>query len=436
MPNSLSLSDGTTTISLSSSGCMLTRYVPTAGAIATGGGENVLTETAEFVITGDTTALVQEKLNAIERILAQAVERGGFTSHRAYLFFQAHGDTYEWRSEIVGYKLMLDGDFAAQFVQQMIGCRLIVTRMAYWETTTELDAGTVHVVNGDGIVDELGFWIGPGGPVTYEGSVNLGEGDNARNAGEWTAIEGVLATPAHLTVTNESGGAITLRRALVANDVYAEFNGAEHLLQSGAAVSWTGSSAHSTSRWYLALSATQIAKAMAAGGVRLLAVMASVSAGVYLRATMIQQTPGPTLTEVWRGPEVLTKSGRVVYDLGAVQFPPEVATFADLYIQITIYATATGAATLDFVQLCPGSELVALEGAALSWANGATVEWFGDRRYGEMSDYHGIVTASGRLLLQPGRANRVMVLVEGNTSVDPTAKLAVNVRYRPRRATI
>ena len=394
-------------------------------------------EDARVVLEGASKDVIAD-VQKVERLLA--VARASASSNvRVYVEFQREGDTLVWRSQIRdGRVLWSDDPVRRRLVSAAMAAEIVVAweRDPFWETTTELDAGTVHVVNGDGIVDALGFWIGPGGPVTYEGSVNLAEGDNARNAGEWTAIEGVLATPAHLTVTNESGGAITLRRALVANDVYAEFNGAEHLLQSGAAVSWTGSSAHSTSRWYLALSATQIAKAMAAGGVRLLAVMASVSAGLYLRATMIQQTPGPTLTEVWRGPEVLTKSGRVVYDLGAVQFPPEVATFADLYIQITIYATATGAATLDLVQLCPGSEPVALEAAALSWANGATVEWFGDRRYGEMSDYHGIVTASGRLLLQPGRANRVMVLVEGNTSVDPTAKLAVNVRYRPRRATI
>ncbi len=435
MANALSITDGTTTISLSSSGCMLTHYVPTAGAIATGGGEEVLTETAEFVITGDTTALVQEKLNAIERVLAQALERGG-SLHRAYLLFQAHGDAYVWRSEIVGYKLILDGDFAAQFVQQMIGCRLILTRTAYWETTSELDAGTVHVMNGDGVVDELGFWIGPGGPVTYDGSVTIGEGDNARNAGEWATIDGVLPSPAHLTVTNESGGAITMRRALVANDIYAAFNGAEHLIQSGAAVSWTGSSAHSTSRYYLALSAAQIAKCQAAGGVRLLAVFSSVSAGVYVRAALLQQSAGPVTSEAWRGPEVLTKANRVVYDLGFVQFPPDLVTFADLYLQLTIYATATGGATLDFIQLCPGLELVTLEGAALSWANNGTMEWFGDQRYGEMSDLHAVISASGRLLLQPGRANRVMVLVEGNTTVDPTAKLAINVKYRPRRATI
>lgn len=437
MPNSLSLTDGTTTISLSSSGCMLTRYVPTAGAIATGGGENALTETAEFVITGDTTALVQEKLNAIERTLAQAVERGGFTSHRAYLLFQAHGDTYAWRSEIVGYRLMLDDDFAVEFVQQMLGCRLIITRSAWWETVDELNAGAVHVLNGDGSIDEQGMWIGPGGPVTYDGSVALGEGDNARNAGEWATIAGVLPTPAHVTITNESGGAITMRRALLANDVYARFSGAEHLIQSGAAVSWTGASAHSTARWTLALTATQIAKAQAAGGLRLLGAFTAADAGLYLRATLYHVASGPVLTEAWRGPEVLTGATRKVYDLGFVSFPPDVdATFADLYLIISIYATATGGATLDFVQLCPGRELITLEGAALSWSNAAEMDWYGDRRYGQMSDYHASITASGRLMLQPSRENRLMVLIEGVSGVDSTARLQVGVRYRPRRATI
>ena len=156
-----------------------------------------------------------------------------------------------------------------------------------------------------------------------------------------------------------------------------------------------------------------------------------------MRATLYHVASGPVLTEAWRGPEVLTGATRKVYDLGFVSFPPDVdATFADLYLIISIYATATGGATLDFVQLCPGRELITLEGAALSWSNAAEMDWYGDRRYGQMSDYHASIIASGRLMLQPGRVNRLMVLVEGSSGVDSTAALMVNVKYRPRRATI
>lgn len=228
-----------------------------------------------------------------------------------------------------------------------------------------------------------------------------------------------------------------MRRALVANDIYAEFNGTEHLIQSGAAVSWTGASAHGTARWSLAMSATQITKGQSAGGLRLLGVFTAADAGLYLRATLYHVSTGPVLTEAWRGPEVLTIATRKVYDLGVVALPPDVdATFEDLYLIISIYATATGGATLDFVQLCPGTEMVTLEGAVLSWANAAALAWYGDRRYSQMNDYHASIAASGRLMLQPARTNRIMVLVEGSSGVDSTAELKINVKYRPRRATL
>lgn len=432
----LRITDGSETVTLSGDGAVILgcAYVPRPQST----GQVRVADDATVIMEG-VTAQIVAATQAIERLFAVA---RGAPSHNYQLWveFQREGDTEVWRSQVHDGRLLWSDDPMRRRLAADISAVSVVVaweRDPWWDAAIETDAGTIHVLNGgDGVVDVQGMWIGPGGPVTYSGGVTLPEGGIARNAGEWTAIAGVLPTPAHLTVTNESGGAITMRRALVANDIYAEFNGAEHLIQSGAAVSWTGSSSHATSRYSLALSATQIAKCQAAGGVRLLAVFTSVSPGVYVRATLQQVSTGPVLSEAWRGPEVLTKANRVVYDLGFVQFPPDVVTFGDLYLQLTMYATATGGATLDFIQLCPGSELVTLEGAALSWANNAALEWFGDRRYGEMSDLHAVISASGRLLLQPGRANRVMVLVEGNTSVDPTAKLAINVKYRPRRATI
>ncbi len=431
----LRLTDGNETVTLSGDGVVILgcAYVPRPPSADA----RRVTDDATVILEGTAAQIVAET-QAIERLFAIAREAPSH-NYQLWVEFQREGDTLVWRSQVHDGRLMWSDDPVRRRLAGAVAAVSVAVafeRDAFWETVDELDAGTVHVMNGDGSLDEQGMWIGPGGPVTYDGSVAIGEGDNARNAGEWTAIEGVLPTPAHLTVTNESGGAITMRRALVANDIYAEFNGAEHLIQSGAAVSWTGSSAHSTTRYSLALSATQIAKCQAAGGVRLLAVFTSVSPGVYVRATLQQVSAGPVLSEAWRGPEVLTKANRVVYDLGFVQFPPDLVTFADLYLQLTMYATATGGATLDFIQLCPGNELVTLEGAAISWANNAALEWFGDQRYGEMSDLHAVISASGRLLLQPGRGNRVMVLVEGNASVDATAKLAINVKYRPRRATI
>lgn len=437
MANVVSLYDGTTTISLVADGCLLTRYVPTAGTIEAAGSQETVAETVEFVITGATVATVQAKLQAISRLLGQAIEAGGSSTHTAYLLLQATDDAAVWRSEIVAFKILHDEDFAAAYAQAVLGCRLIITRLAFWETMDEVDAGTVHMTNGDVAGGPaVGDWIGPAGPVTYSATFGITEGDNAYNAGEWTAIEGVLRTPAHLRLTNEDGAPVTVKRVYIANDVYARFDGLQHAIQSGDTKSWTTSSTHATARWTLALTAAQIAKLVSGGGVRLLAVMTNISTGVYLRAQLQQVSTGPVVTAAWTGPEALTSSGRLVYDLGYVQMPPGVTTFADWYLVITVYAGATGSGVLDFVQFCPGSELVTLEGPGIAWADDAVIDWWGDERYAAIDDFHASLGAVGRLLLYPERANRLMVLVESATGVDATALMALQVKYRPRRATI
>jgi hypothetical protein len=432
----LRLTDGTETVTLSGDGaavlgCTYTPRPPAAGA-------KRVAEDAAVVIEG-TAAEIVAATQMIERLLDLA-GRATSDNNQLWVEFQRAGDTEVWRSRVYAGRLLWSDDpLRRRLHESQVWAVQVVAaweRDAWWETASEQDAGTTHVMNGQGVVPTVGYWIGPGGPTTYADAVSMGEGENARNAGMWADLAGVLPAPAHVTVTNESGGSITVQRVLLANDVQAAFSGAQHLLLSGAAASWTGSSAHSTARWALQLTDAQIAAAVKAGGVRLLAVMGAASSGVYLRAKLQQNTAGSVLVDAWIGGEVRTTANRKVYDLGVVAFPPDVATFSDFWLVISVYATATGSATLSFVQLCPG-DLVVLEApTALAVADGQSLEWHGERRYGSIKGYHATLVASGRLLLQPERPNRLMVLVESTSGVDSAAELAMNVRYRQRRATV
>jgi len=405
-------------------------------------GRDDLTPVAEdaTVVLEGSAADVTAATQMIERLLAVARARAS-SNVRVYVEYQREGDALVWRSQIRDGRLLWSDDpvrrrlvSGAESAVQVVA---MWERSPWWETAEEIDAGTVHMTNGDVAGEpDVGDWIGPAGPVTYSAAFGITEGDNAYNAGEWTAIEGVLSTPAHLRLTNEDGAPVTVKRVYIANDVYARFDGFQHAIQSGDTKSWTTSSTHATARWTLTLTAAQIAKLVAGGGVRLLAVMTSISAGVYLRAQLQQVSTGPVVTAAWTGPEALTASGRLVYDLGYVQMPPGVTTFADWYLVITVYAGATGSGVLDFVQFCPGGELVTLEGPGIAWADAAIIDWWGDERYAVIDDFHASLGAVGRLLLYPERANRLMVLVESATGVDATALMALQVKYRPRRATI
>jgi hypothetical protein len=377
---------------------------------------------------------------AIERLFAVA---RGDASHNLELYveYQREGDTAVWRSQIRDGRLLWSDDPLRRQLQASVTAVEVVAaweRDPFWETADESDAGSVYMYNGDAAGEpDVGDWIGPAGPVTYSAAFAVDEGDNAYNAGEWSNIDGVLQTPAHLTLTNSSGAGVTAARVFIVNDIYARFNGAQHQLGSGSAVTWTGASTHATQRWTLTPTTAQIAKMVASGGVRLLAVMTSITAAVYLRATLQQNTTGAVLVETWRGPEVLTASGRLVYDLGFLPMPSDVLAFTDWRICISVYAAASGGGTLDFLQMCPGRELVILEApTALAWPNAAVIDWYGADRYASIIGYHGSLVAAGRLLLQPQRANRLQVLVESSSGVTVANSMSLQVRYRPRRATI
>lgn len=432
----LRLTDGTVTVTLSGDGAAILgcTYVPRPP----GSGQVRVTDDATVILEG-TTAQIVAATQALERLFAVAQDAPP-DNHLLWVEFQREGDAEIWRSQVHQGRLLWSEDPLLRRLTADISAVSVVAtweRDAWWETADEVDAGTVHILNGDvaGGVG-IGDWIGMAGPPTYSAALGAAEGDNAYNAGEWTNIEGVLPTPVHLRITNDSGSSIATKRVWVANDVYARFDGAQHQLAGAGSVSWTGASAHTTARWAIAPTAAQIAKMVAAGGVRLLAVMASVSAGVYLRAQLQQVTPGPTVTTAWTGPEALTVSGRFVYDLGYVQMPPGVTTFDGWYLVISIYAAATGAGNLDFVQMCPGRELVVLDCPGLTWADDAVLDWWGDERYAAINSYHASLAATGRLMLQPERPNRLQVLVESSTGVDVNDALIVQVKYRPRRATI
>lgn len=433
----LRLTDGTETVTLSGDGAAILGC-----AFVARPPKDSLTPVAEDarVILEGTAAAILTATQQIERLFA--VARADHSSNLAvYVEHQREGDTAVYRAQIRdGRLLWSDEPIRRQLFAAATAVEVVVAweRDPWWETADETDAGTAHIYNGDTVGEpDVGDWLGPGGPPTYSAAFAADEGDNAYNAAEWTNIAGVLPTPAHLQITNNDGAAISLKRLYIANDIYARFDGSQHYIASGSAASWTGSSTHATARWTLTPTAGQIAKMVAAGGVRLLGVFASASAGIYVRAALYQNTPGSVLVEAWRGPETLTVSGRLVYDLGFMPVPPDATTFGDWRIVLSVYAGATGSANLDFLQLCPGKELIVLDAAtAVSWADSAVVDWWGDERYGAVAGYHGTLLASGRLLLQPERPNRLMIIAESATGVDVTVPLTVGVKYRPRRATI
>lgn len=390
----------------------------------------LIAEDARVILEGESKDVILDT-QKVERLLA--VARAGASSNvRVYVEFQRTGDTLVWRSQIRDGRLIWSDDpVRRRLVTAGMAAEVVVAweRDPFWETTTETTQTEKHLFNGDG------------SGTDPDGVVVATTGADAYNAVEFASsvMTGVLPTPVHFVLKNNDGATASFKRAWFANDVYARFEGGEHFV-AGTTLSWGAGATHGLPIYaYLALSADQVAGMVAAGGVHLLAVFSDLPTGIYLRAWLLQKQGSAAIWSTpWIGPEALT-DGRKVLDLGFCPAPPNVRTFTNWHLAFSVYAAAAAdTAELEFVQLCPGSDLLRLETTDIApWADNGTLEWYGDREYVEINGWHGEVTATGTLALQPGRANRIMTLLESETAgVDNTLALTLTVLHRARRATV
>lgn len=424
----LRITDGTETATLSGGSGAGTFLGVTFNPRAPKDDRTPVVEDATVVLEGESKDVIAD-VQKVERLLA--VARAGASSNvRVYVEFQRTGDTLVWRSQVRdGRVLWSDDPLRRRLVSAGMAAEIVVAweRDPWWETALEVTQTEKHLFNGDG------------SGTDPDGIVVATTGADAYNAVEFAAavMTGVLPCPAHLVLRNNDGVTASLERVFLANDVFGRFEGGEHLV-SGTTLSWGAGATHGLPIYaYLALSADQVAGMVAAGGVRLLAVFSDLPAGIYLRAWLLQKQGSAAIySPAWIGPEVLA-DGRKVLDLGFCAAPPNVRTFSGWYLAFSVYAAAADTAELEFVQLCPTQDLLTLEITDIDpLADNGTVEWHGDRQYAEINGWHGELRATGRLLLQPGRANRIMTLVEGSAGVDNTLALALTLLHRARRATV
>lgn len=448
MTNTLSVTDGTTTISLTSSGVVLTGYMPKAPDFdaATGTYKSV-TESIEFMIIDTTTANVQAKLAALDRLLQGARRAQNGRGARVYLHFQAGSDAAAWRSEVLDYRLELGEDAAVGLYQARLECTLIVVRRYYWESTT---LTTLPLSNGNGSGATSGLNI-----VNHDDS-GTGHDNWVQIAAD--QVTGVLPAGCQIRLTNDIGATRTYSKIYLALNAFSDPGNFTHILEgesrasggsivsdaaysNGQALSFalgSGSTpSTSTFTWILPAATLQDA---AGRPFRLLARFAD-GQGTTTVYAEVRAANGTSV--LWRGDSVaLPNLYGGLTDLGVVPLPP--GGYSTAYGALTLTLTFTGVAIcyLDFLQLTPMDAFVLLECMA-PCAHGEAVVYdsIEDRQYILSGATElGYVTASGgRLLLQPGVINRLIVLQENTTGTNRgeiSESFTVLLRYRPRRLTI
>lgn len=182
MAHALSITDGTTTISLSTTNWFLRHYVPNAPTYRNGVYDPV-TDSIDLLTDCASAALAQAAINAVEKLLEaarqqQETKRGP----KVYLQLQLDSDAATWRSRMRFGTITLGNDSLRAW-QGKIPCTLVVEREPFW------DGALTQLVNAAGLANSISN-------NTYYTA---------------TAVAGVMPTPAHIELKNASGSAQTMR---------------------------------------------------------------------------------------------------------------------------------------------------------------------------------------------------------------------------------
>jgi len=418
MSNSLSLTDGTTTVNLNSGNILTLDYAMTSAGSFDALPPS-LNETGTLLISGATTAAVQTNLNSIERLLSAARRRQETqTGPKVYLQAQWGGESTTWRSEVLGGRLETD---PGELFRKKVEAALDIERAPWWEESTLTTLANAQALTNNGTSNSV-----------------LIDGAN---------IDGVIPSPAWIQLTNTSGSAIYWDRFWLSCNTQNDPTNFDGDLQLGAAASsstsWTGAqSAHAYASWALS---TTLLDDCAGDYFR---VLAAFDTGTYNVPSDAYWTARVkySVTELAAGDPVWTGPGvtKALFDLGALPLPPGgyYTSNAALTLLLELRTTATGQCTLDFLQLMPAGpgRLRMWEQAGYAAANGASVV---DDPYENLiyylssSDRVPLLMARGEpLLLWPGDDARITVLFDESDAAvrfEDARTTTITVKHRPRR---
>jgi len=398
-----------------------------------------VTETAELVIVAGTKAIMQANVQAIEQMLLNAERRQRWgTGSRVYIQAQFDGESGKWRSEILAGRVEVTSDSMQLWSNSRIPARLHITRRHYWESTTLSELSISTATN---------TTPATGGVTVYVDHDSSGK-DNYIQIAD-TQVTGSIPGPAMILLQNTSGGSVAFTWWHLSNNAFdspttfdpflmgteAEEQTAES--DGGQKITWaSGGIDHSTAAFAWGLGATRLG-VMAGQYWRALATFAAYPAGgMYIRPSL-QYKVGSAFYSLWHGEEILMDSLKV-QDLGAIPMPADTGN-SQLYFVLTLRASGSGTATVDFVQLQPNYEYRRLYQNGFSMADDAAVVDDGIEGvtyYLGGSDHWPIYVAYNKPIhLYPGVTQRIRVLNDA-TSWTAARTLKAQVWYRPRRLTV
>ena len=403
----LNITDGSTTYDLTSGVYEGVTYAPVPVSFSEAmQPDATTTETIEIRLSGTSNAL-RDSVQYLERMISLARRRQDTgTGARIYIQYTPYSAADTYRSEIVDGSIELDSNPGLRRMDwTTIRIAMHIERRAFWEGD-EAELANALIDNG-----EAGNYV------------DIDNGD----------VAGTLPAPCKVTLENQSGGALDF------NDVYlscntfndpANFTG----ILGGAALSWTGAVTHASDQVSWTLTDAMLAD-LAGDYFRILAVFTTVTSTHYWRANV--KFSNATLQA---GNELSCPQN--ICDLGTFALPPGGWNTASSGVKLTISAraSATGSATLDFVQLMPADNFRYLSQFAYDIANGGAVVDDGIEGTAYVLESVArkplIIPRGKPLMVYPNKDARVYALMQDATTYDPTWDMRLKVAYRPRKTLV
>ena len=429
MAHALSITDGTTTLTLNSTnGYPVESYTPVSptpamamieptgvdgGTVSAADWRQVTDLPMQMGIVGSSKTDLQAKINALETLLEAARRRQRFHSGpRVYIQLQLDGEANTWRSEILAARLELEADALNLWPSAATEARLNITRRYFWERTTTATAKSSTTIT-----------------------------NNASNRLTLDSILGVIPTPAILDIRNNNGAAINFRNFYIGNDVEHGFTGTEHRV-AGGTYSYGAPITHNNLVLRSDVSKT-VADKCAGGYFHMLGGFSSLPAGIYVKERLFVYVGVAELAQLADGPEIVS-TGQQLVDFGVWQIPPGgISASSGISFYLSAVAGGSGTITLSFLQLTPARDFLHLYNRTYNIPDGGGVVWDGGTQ--EVYSINAASTAryatmqhmAGGVNLYPGKSNYLYVLCdEGSGTYTDTRQLDVTVTYRPRRLTV
>lgn len=407
-------------------------------------------ETASVILEGTAVAMLAQ-VREIQALMP--LYRARYDNERLWVEYRAEDSGNTYRAEILKLDVPLP--------EVPIGPRL--------------DSGVLEIIVGwerefswaDTVETEVGLDNGSTATPTIGGVAIRNHHDTGTDTNivdiAAADITGVIPAPCRIVLRNEAAASVAYDNVYIGHNFKSGPLTFDHILEGeaneagGGSVlpsvadntnysggfyyerTWATSIAHSSVLYSYTIPGSQLESANG-GWFRLLARFATApNSTTRVKVTLLHQTA----FKLYETPEVKL-SGDLLQDLGTIQLPPALAGLAflgDIMLRITARDTVAGSLSIDFIQLTPLDGWRHLQTLGGTYATNTELvdDGMADLLYtdeGGTDKYANLVAEGHRILLWPGRAQRLYFLFDEATTMNIQRLSDVQVFYRPRRLSL